>query len=282
MDLLEISYVDTSELDGYIREVLKRWERTNVIRWGTINIRARRVWKDDSSTKAVFFCPYEVNSGCFSPALMIYVDYDEINMTGRIEIDYIGDFSTKAKDALVGIFDEVLGTFDPSIAPRPYGVKCPHCQARYVYPKRTGEVRCQNCDKPFELEFQEKEPSGTSEESSQGTERRRLVAVDRSKVTRCQWCGTIESSGWVYTSNNEAYCSKDCFYANKIEINGLLGLCFGCILPLFVIVITMIGRASPELILILLLSWIPAAFSIYAFFTGKRVRREVPKMSRQS
>jgi len=282
MDLIEISYIDTSELDGYIREVLKRWERTNVIRWSTINIRTKRIWRDDSSTKAVFFCPFEITSGYVFPSLMIYVDYDEINMSGRIEIEYIGDFSTKAKGALVDIFEEVVCSFDPSFAPRPYGVKCPHCQARYVYSKRTGEVRCQNCDKPFTLELQEKAPSEISESVSEDIERRRLVAVDKSKVTRCQWCGTIESPQWVYTSSNEAYCSKDCFYANKMEMNGVFGLCCGCIIPLFLIFIMVFGNAYPEFILLVLMCWLFSGFSIYAYYTGKRVRSEVPKQSRQS
>ena len=281
MDFIEISYIDTSELDGYILEVLKRWERTNVIRWGTINIRTKRIWKDDSSTKAVFFCPFDVTSGYIMPSLMIYVDYDEINMIGRIEIEYIGDFSTKAKGVLVGIFEEVVCSFDPSVAPRPYGVKCPHCQARYVYPKRTGEVRCQNCNKPFELEVQEKVPSGISESDSEVRERKELVAVDRSKVTRCMWCGTVESSGWVYTSSNEAYCSKDCFYANKMEMNGIFGLFCSCIIPLFLIAFMMVGSAVPEFVLVIIACWLASGFSIYAYFIGKRVRREVPKQSRQ-
>jgi len=281
MDLIEISYIDTSELDGYIREVLKRWERSKVFRWGTINIRTRRIWRDDSSTKAVFFCPYDITSGYIMPSLMIYIDYDEINMTGKIEIEYIGDFSTKAKEALVDIFEEVVCSFDPSFAPRPYGVKCPHCQARYVYSKRIGIVRCQNCDKPFELELQEKVPSGISESTGEVIERKRLVAVDKSKVTRCKWCGTIESSQWMYTSNNNAYCSKDCFSADKLEINGILGLCFGCVFPLVIVAMILFGVAVPELLLVLFMSLLLSTCSIYSFYTGKKVRKEVPKLSRQ-
>jgi len=279
MDFIEISYIDTSELEGYIHEAIKRWDKSNGIRLSTINIRTRHVWKDESSTKAVFYYSYE---GPYGPSLMIYVDYDEVNMGGVIEIEYLSEFSTKAKGALVAVFNEVLGSFDPSFAPRPYGVKCPHCQARYVYSKRTGVVRCQNCDKPFELELQEKEPGGTSDSASEVIKKPRLVAVDRSRVTHCKWCGTIESSEWVYTSNNEAYCSKDCFHADKMEMNGLFGLCCSCMIPLLLFVIVMIGQAVPELILVVIVCWLPSTFSIYAFYTGKRVRRDVPKMSRQS
>ena len=281
MDFIEISYIDTSELDGYIREVLKRWERTNVIRWGTINIRTRRIWRDDASTKAVFFCPFEVTADYTMLSLMIYIDYDEINMTGKIEIEYLGDFSTKAKDALVGIFEEVVCSFDPSVAPLPYGVKCPYCQARYVYPKRTGVVKCQNCNKPFDLEIQEKAPSGISGPVSVDTTRTGLVAVDRRKATHCKWCGTIESSQWVYTSSNNAYCSKDCFYADKLEQNGIFGLCCAGIVPLFVIAFMISLGPVPELVLVVFSCWLLSMFFVYSYYLGRRARREVPKLSRQ-
>jgi hypothetical protein len=281
MDIIEISYIDTSELDGYIREAIKRWENTDVNRWGIIQIRTRHVWKDDSSTKAVYFCPYETASRYAGPIVMIYVDYDEVDMTGKIEIEHLGSFSNKAKEELVKIFNEVVGSFDPSLAPLPFGVKCPHCQARYVYSKRTGVVRCQNCDKPFELELQEKTPSGISESVEDYSKRKRLVAVDRSKVTRCKWCGTIESSNWVYTSNNEAFCSKNCYYANNMELNGIFGLCCICIVPLILMTIMMAGGPIPEFILLIFVSWLLSMMSVYSYFTGNRVRREVPKNSRR-
>ena len=212
MDIVEVSYIDTSELDGYIREALKRWERSKTSGWGEVEIRARRVWRDDSSTKAAYYCPFNFSSHIASPSVMIYVDYDEVDMTGTIEIEYLGSFSNAAKEELVGIFNEVIGSFDPSIAPLPFGVKCPHCKARYVYKKRTGIVNCQNCAKEFDLELQEKVPSGTSESFDGGIKesQSRLVAVDKSKITRCKWCGSIESSDWFYAGFNEVYCSKDC------------------------------------------------------------------------
>ena len=152
MDIVEISYIDSAELDGYIREAIKRWEKSKVNKWCSISIRTRHVWRDESSTKAVYYCLFEYATGYGGPSLMIYVDYDEVDMTGIIEIEYLGRFPSVAKEALVGIFNEVVSSFDPSTTPLPFEVICPHCKARYVYKKRVGIVVCQNCAKSFDLE----------------------------------------------------------------------------------------------------------------------------------
>ncbi len=91
---------------------------------------------------------------------MVYIDYDEVDMTGRIELDYIlftyysRKLLRKTREALPKIIGDVFSTFDPSTAPLPFEVKCTHCGARYVYNKRTGIVNCQNCGKSFELKHE--------------------------------------------------------------------------------------------------------------------------------
>jgi len=283
MDIVQVSYIETAELDGYIREALKRWENSKVIGWGGISIQARRVWRDKSSTKAAYYCPFNYGSHVSSPSVMIYVDYDEMDMTGTIEIEYLGRFSSVAKEELTELFNEVIGTFDPSTAPLPFGVKCPHCQARYVYRKRTGVVECQNCAKEFDLELQEKARVDATESVDGGIidSRRRLIAVDRNKTTSCKWCGSVEGDNWRYGQYGKVYCSKDCFNADMVEIN----MCFGFILIflapfIFLVVMSAVGPV-PEFIAAIVLFWIISVFSINSYRQGKKIREDVPKSSRQ-
>jgi hypothetical protein len=214
---------------------------------------------------------------------MIYVDYDEVDMIGTIEIEYLGSFSHTAKEELVGIVNEVIGTFDPSIAPLPYGVKCPHCQARYVYRKRTGVVDCQNCAKSFDLELQEKARLEATEfvNGSIKESQPRLVGVDRGKISRCKWCGSIESSQWFYSGFNDAYCSRDCYNADRVEINGILGFSFAIALPLLLITAMISLGPIPELVILIFCSWLLSICSIYSYKSGRKVRQDVLKSSRQ-
>ena len=283
MDIVEISYIDTAELDGYIREALKRWEKSESTGWGTVGIQARRVWRDESSTKAVYYCPFNYHSQYSGPTVLIYVDYDEVDMTGTIEIEYLGRFSHRAKEDLTRIFNEVIGNFDPSIAPLPFGVKCPHCGARYVYRKRIGVVECQNCAKSFDLELQEKAHLETAEsiEGDINESRRRIIAVDASKIPRCKWCGSIEDLKFRYGQFGNAYCSKDCFLADSVEVNMFFGFCFVFLVPLiFIVVMSAVGPVL-EFIVLIILFWMMSIFSIPAYKQGKKVREDVPKSSRE-
>jgi len=45
------------------------------------------------------------------------------------------------------------------------------------------------------------------------------IAVDPTKIVRCQWCGAAESEEWHRTRYG-VYCSMDCFYA--AQANGYL------------------------------------------------------------
>jgi len=116
---------------------------------------------------------------------MIYVDYDEVDMTGRIEIEHIGSSSEATKQDLKKIMTEVVGTFEPTLAPLPFGVKCPHCGARYVYKTRTGIVECQNCANPFDLQFQN-QPDTKARTDGERKLSSRYIALDRSKIVRCK------------------------------------------------------------------------------------------------
>ena len=46
--------------------------------------------------------------------ITIYVDYDEVEMTGKIEIEYDSTFSNAAKQKLIDILNDVIGTSNPS------------------------------------------------------------------------------------------------------------------------------------------------------------------------
>lgn len=169
MNIIEISYIDTAELDIYIRESLKQWRDTASPFAVTIDILSKRIWREDVNTKAVFYCPLKPHSAYARPLLIIYVEYDEVNMTGRIELE-CHDLDSKISKSLIEIFKDVFGLFDPATSPLPFGVKCPHCGAKYMYKTRTGTVTCQNCAKPFDLEYQEEIPGINQKATHHSTE----------------------------------------------------------------------------------------------------------------
>jgi hypothetical protein len=215
---------------------------------------------------------------------MIYIDYDEVEMTGKIEIEYLGGFSNAAKQELTDIFNDVIGAFDPSAAPLPFGVKCPHCGARYVYKTRTGTVDCQNCAKAFELEYQEEIPLSKSDTAKIRSVREpgsKYVALDRSKIAHCKWCGTVESSNWKYGRYGNIYCSNDCLFADGLETNALVGLC-AFALPILLILLFMSYSIALFLgaIPILSIFWILALAFFYFVFKGNSTRESRPKNSR--
>jgi hypothetical protein len=70
--------------------------------------------RDEFSTKVVYYCSTDYCVNHSGPSLIINVNYDEVEMTGKIEIEYEGTFSNAAKQELIDIFNDVIGTFDPS------------------------------------------------------------------------------------------------------------------------------------------------------------------------
>ncbi|TFG99903.1 hypothetical protein E4H12_01000 [Candidatus Thorarchaeota archaeon] len=114
MDIIEISYIDTAELDGYISESIKRWEKIEENKWFAFQIETGGLLRDEFSTKAVYYCSTDYCVNHSGPSLVISVEYNEVEMTGKIEIEYQGSFSNAAKQKLIDIFNDVIGTFDPS------------------------------------------------------------------------------------------------------------------------------------------------------------------------
>lgn len=111
------------------------------------------------------------------------------------------------------------------------------------------------------------------------------VAVDSSKVVRCGWCGTAQSSHWVSAKSGQ-YCSPECQSADT-ALSYLCG---------FIVMQCMVIRAALPLLVpsysglatsFLLLALIPVSFfqifSIHMlrlFWKGLRWRRAIPKQSR--
>jgi len=279
MDIVDIRYIDTSELDGYIRESLKRWDQTKSNFADSVTIVSKRIWKDDLSTRAAYYC----NDNEWT-TLMIYVEYNEVEMAGRIEMEHFGPSSETTKQDLKEIMTEVVGSFEPLLAPLPFGVKCPHCGAKYVYKTRTGTVDCQNCAKPFDLEFQEESTSLQIQDNDKLEPSGRYIALDRRKIAYCTWCGTAESSQWVSGNLEKIYCSMDCVYADRLEMNSMLAFC-SCLIPFFCLLLFVPIIAQSQSGYLALLPFLvtfgllPLVF-IYLIFRGKSIRASRPKNSR--
>ncbi|MFW9806556.1 MAG: hypothetical protein ACFFFK_07490 [Candidatus Thorarchaeota archaeon] len=152
MESIKISCIDTAYLDTYINESVIRWREA--AEYDIVRIATRRVWKDELNTKAVYFCPFCSETAICGPYLMIYVDYNEVEMSGIVEFEIADRKSIPPKLNPLEIFDNVFSTYDPTTAPLPFGVKCQHCGATYVYKKRTGIVVCQNCGRSFDLGYE--------------------------------------------------------------------------------------------------------------------------------
>lgn len=284
MDIVEINYIDTSELDRYIHESLKRWRDTAAPFAVTINILTKRIWRNDVKTNAVFYCQLEPHSAYNRPLLIVYVEYDEVNMTGKIELESV-DLESEVSKNLIDSFKGVFISFDPATAPLPFGVKCPHCGAKYVYKTSTGTVNCQNCAKPFDLEYQEEIPLSEPDAARVGSVRElgsRYIALDRSKITHCKWCGTVESPNWKSSRDGKIYCSNDCLLADSLEMNALGGFCT-IILPFFLL-FPFIGFSSSffvGMIPIYGIFWITSLVFFFLALKGNNTRASRPRNSRK-
>ena len=284
LEIVEINYIDTDELDRYVHEPLKQWRDTASPFAVTIDTLSKRIWREDVNTRAVYYCPLKPHSAYTRPMLIIYVEYDEVNMTGRIELE-CNDLDSKISKSLIEVFNDVFNTYDPATAPLPFEVRCPHCKAKYVYQVRTGTVTCQNCAKSFDLEPQEDLPPVESDDVKEKRVREsssRYIAVDRSKIASCNWCGTLESNNWEHGKyGGTIYCSTDCFYANSLETNALFGFCTFMI-PI-ILLLPFLGYSSiplPSTILIFGMLWFLALPFLYFVLKGNSTRTSRPKNSR--
>ena len=115
MNIIEISNIDTDELDGYIHESIKRWEKLEENKWFAFQIETRREGRDEFSTKAVYYCSTDYCVNHSGPSLVISVEYNEVEMIGKIEIEYLGRFSNAAIQELKDIFNDVIGTFNQDL-----------------------------------------------------------------------------------------------------------------------------------------------------------------------
>ncbi len=111
----------------------------------------------------------------------------------------------------------------------------------------------------------------------------RYIAVDRSSVMRCQWCGTAESSYWV-KGEGGPWCSEGCRSAGTLgsSIVGALLCVFSVLLvfsPVFV---------SSPLDIVTLSFLIPMIVCCPAFLYGTgiedglKTRKRTPRSSRRS
>lgn len=116
MDIIETGYIDTAELDHYIRRAIKRWEEIEANKWFDFLIETRQKSRDEFITKAIYDCSTDYCVNHPGPSLVISVDYDEIERTGKIEIEYEDSFSDGSRQKLIDILSDVIGTFDPSTA----------------------------------------------------------------------------------------------------------------------------------------------------------------------
>ncbi|MGY5858721.1 MAG: hypothetical protein RTU63_05075 [Candidatus Thorarchaeota archaeon] len=114
MDSIEIRHIDTAVLEDVIRESIKRWEKIKGNQWSDYQIETSSVERNEFSTKAVYHCSTDYCVNHPGPMITIYVDYDEVEMTGKIEIEYDSTFSNAAKQKLIDILNDVIGTSNPS------------------------------------------------------------------------------------------------------------------------------------------------------------------------
>ncbi|MFX1367915.1 MAG: hypothetical protein ACFFAY_04895 [Promethearchaeota archaeon] len=69
----------------------------------------------------------------------------------------------------------------------------------------------------------------------------RYIAVDKSSVMRCQWCGIVESRYWV-RGKGGPWCSEECQSASTLGSNICGSLVFtGCILLIFLPVMDVVA-----------------------------------------
>lgn len=107
------------------------------------------------------------------------------------------------------------------------------------------------------------------------------IAVDSKKISRCEWCGTLESNNWT-TSGECAYCSKKCNLASEIDVSAFCSFLWLILSPFFVVVIGITG--IPMTLLSSIIVWIILVIGFspvyYVLILGYRHRKDIPKDSK--
>ncbi|MHA2603047.1 MAG: hypothetical protein AM324_013075 [Candidatus Thorarchaeota archaeon SMTZ1-83] len=112
----------------------------------------------------------------------------------------------------------------------------------------------------------------------------RYIAVDKSRVMRCQWCGTAESRRWIRDEGGP-WCSEACQSASRLE-NETCGALF-CVFSILVIFSASIQRGmvldvTTGLIMILFLLSCPAVLFGSSIMSGLQTRKQIPRYSRRA
>ncbi len=107
------------------------------------------------------------------------------------------------------------------------------------------------------------------------------ITVDSKKISRCKWCGTLESNNWV-TSADGVYCSQKCNLASEIDVSGVCSLLWLILSPFFVVVIGFTRISMTLLTSIIVWIFLVIIFSpvYYVRIQGSRHRKNIPKDSR--
>jgi hypothetical protein len=117
--------------------------------------------------------------------------------------------------------------------------------------------------------------------------RDRYVAVDKTKVVRCKWCGTAQSDNWILEPGGP-WCSWECEESYRHDIGIPAGPFILCCASLLVLpVLFIIGHQPPPFVLIAGVffgSW--TCFFALVWFLEMResngTKVKVPKDSRRS
>ncbi|MFW9800346.1 MAG: hypothetical protein ACFFD9_07915 [Candidatus Thorarchaeota archaeon] len=111
----------------------------------------------------------------------------------------------------------------------------------------------------------------------------RYIAVDRSSVMRCQWCGTAESRYWV-KGEGGPWCSDECRFAGTLErsIIGVLLCVFSFLLVFSPVFVSFPLDIATLTFLIPMVICCPALLYGSNIELGLKTRRRTPRGSRRS
>ncbi len=105
------------------------------------------------------------------------------------------------------------------------------------------------------------------------------IAVDPSKLMRCDWCGTLESENWIRYENG-VYCSATC----KSAVDSIVtpGLVLLCVVPIFLVAVITAITSSIEGMAFLLVMLFAGIFCLCFYLEGKKSAALVPQSSRRT
>ena len=106
------------------------------------------------------------------------------------------------------------------------------------------------------------------------------IGVDPSRVARCKWCGSAESSHWISFRNSQ-YCSRDCLRASESYVR-LAGSVFCQILVVVMFAYEQFSfpfMGPPPVPLFLSFEMLPIALSLWSLH-GVSLRTKIPEGSR--